>query len=511
VSRTPLRMPKMSMTMTEGELATWHVSVGDVVEAGQVVCDVMTDKVDMEVETTAAGTVVELVAEPGDTVAVGEPLAWLEATSDGLLDDLLDGDPSPAGEPAPEPPDRTSLPDGAAERPDAGSPPDGGGIVPAIPRARRLAAENGVDLRALRGSGAGGAVLVGDVRAHLDRARAADPRPATSSPATSPLASPHTAGPPHVPPRTAVPQTAARQPATSQPASSQSAASPPALPPTARDDDQLADTRGAHAQATGAATAAAASAAATDAGAADARAARADATETGAADAGAADAGAADAGALGGDVLWAARAAALAPRAGSAGAAGAAATVWRDVVLPADAPTDGGWLWPALLVAVSRALVAEGPPHVRRRPRAGLAVPTPAGPVTVTFSDFHRLPPDAASDAVRTAVEQVRGGSVDVGLLAPPDAVVTWVGDADRVAPPPPDGPEGPLIAVGTGRVTSRVVPVGDGIGVRPVVTLAATATPYEDAAYAGRLLARTAEALTAPLGERRGPGPPDN
>jgi pyruvate dehydrogenase E2 component (dihydrolipoamide acetyltransferase) len=290
------------------------------------------------------------------------------------------------------------------------------GIVPAIPRARRLAAENGVDLGELHGSGAGGAVLVSDVRAHLDRTR--------------------DAAPPDVPPRTAVPQPTAQQPATSQPASPQAAASPPAAPAAA-----------------------------------------------------------------GSDALWAARAAALAPRPGPVGGASAATTLWRDAVLPTDAPADAADLLPALLVALSQALAADGPPHVRRRPRAGLAVTTPAGPVTVTFSDLHRLPRAGAEDAVRAAAQQARDGLVDVGLLAPPDAVVTWVADAQRVDPP---APEGPLVAVGAGNPTPRVVPVGDGVGVRTVVTLAATAMPHADVAWVGRLLARTAEAFRlTPWSER--------
>ena len=52
MARLAIRMPKMSMTMTEGEVASWMVKVGDEVAVGDVVCEVMTDKVDMEVEST---------------------------------------------------------------------------------------------------------------------------------------------------------------------------------------------------------------------------------------------------------------------------------------------------------------------------------------------------------------------------------------------------------------------------------------------------------------------------
>ena len=60
--------------MTEGELLTWHCKPGDVIKAGDVVCEVATDKIDMEVEATAAGTVVSLHGNPGDVIEVGVPL-----------------------------------------------------------------------------------------------------------------------------------------------------------------------------------------------------------------------------------------------------------------------------------------------------------------------------------------------------------------------------------------------------------------------------------------------------
>ena len=61
MSRIPVIMPKMSMTMTEGEVASWLVKVGDQVAEGDVICEVMTDKVDMEVESTVAGRLAEIV------------------------------------------------------------------------------------------------------------------------------------------------------------------------------------------------------------------------------------------------------------------------------------------------------------------------------------------------------------------------------------------------------------------------------------------------------------------
>lgn len=82
MARLAIRMPKMSMTMTEGEVNSWMVRVGDEIAEGDVVCEVMTDKVDMEVESTVAGTLVEIVVESG-TVEVGEPIGWVEGEDTG--------------------------------------------------------------------------------------------------------------------------------------------------------------------------------------------------------------------------------------------------------------------------------------------------------------------------------------------------------------------------------------------------------------------------------------------
>ena len=100
MTRLAIRMPKMSMTMTEGEVSEWMVNVGDEVAEGDVVCEVMTDKVDMEVESSVSGTLVEIVV-PSGTVEVGEPIGWVEGEdTGGGFGDLL-SEPEPAPKPAP--------------------------------------------------------------------------------------------------------------------------------------------------------------------------------------------------------------------------------------------------------------------------------------------------------------------------------------------------------------------------------------------------------------------------
>ena len=86
----PIRMPKMSMTMEEGEFGNWLISVGDTIAKGQAVAVVMTDKVEMEVESEVEGTVTRLTATEGDTVPVGGELGYVESTEDEGLGDLSD-------------------------------------------------------------------------------------------------------------------------------------------------------------------------------------------------------------------------------------------------------------------------------------------------------------------------------------------------------------------------------------------------------------------------------------
>jgi pyruvate dehydrogenase E2 component (dihydrolipoamide acetyltransferase) len=160
--RRPIRMPKMSMTMEEGEVSTWLVEVGTELRAGDVVCEVMTDKVDMEVETSVGGTLVEIVHDSG-MVDVGEPIGWVESDDeDDLLGDLLgDSTVEPSVEAAAEP---VAAPASDAVEPaPAPAPSVNGAPVAAVPRARALARERGIDLSGINGTGPDGLVLVTDV------------------------------------------------------------------------------------------------------------------------------------------------------------------------------------------------------------------------------------------------------------------------------------------------------------------------------------------------------------
>src|SRR4249919_2726902 len=83
----PVLMPARSPTMTEGKLAKWHVKVGDVVKAGQVICEIETDKATMEVEAVDEGTIAQILVEEGtEGVAVNTPICILAAEGESVAD-----------------------------------------------------------------------------------------------------------------------------------------------------------------------------------------------------------------------------------------------------------------------------------------------------------------------------------------------------------------------------------------------------------------------------------------
>ena len=203
-------MPKLSMTMEEGELITWVRHEGDQVRAGEVIAEVNSDKVEMEVESPADGTLVRLAAAEGEVVPVGAPIATLETEAEDLLGGILgpsagDGAAQEAearpdgGETAAPPPTGQAPPSdtaGKAPAPPATSeqPPAAAGPAPVVPAARRRAAELGVDLSAVAGSGRDGLVRVADVEAAAAAAAPEAPAPEAPAPAARPAAAPVEAG-----------------------------------------------------------------------------------------------------------------------------------------------------------------------------------------------------------------------------------------------------------------------------------------------------------------------------
>jgi pyruvate dehydrogenase E2 component (dihydrolipoamide acetyltransferase) len=212
-------MPALSPTMTEGKLAKWHVKVGDAVKSGQVICEIETDKATMEVEAVDEGKVGQLVvAEGAEGVKVNAVIAILLEEGETAVPAGAAAPPPPpppqqAAAPAPQPmPAATATlaspppkPAAAAPQPAAAS---SGQRIFASPLAKRIAADKGINLASLKGSGPNGRIVKADVEGAKPGAA---PAPA---PAAAPTAAP-TAPPPQpiftAPGDKRVPHTAVRK------------------------------------------------------------------------------------------------------------------------------------------------------------------------------------------------------------------------------------------------------------------------------------------------------------
>ena len=155
---TDILMPALSPTMEEGVLAKWHVKVGDVVSAGDVIAEIETDKATMEVEAVDEGEITDiLVPEGAEGVKVNTPIARLKDEGGAAA-------PAPAAK-AETAPVQAETPKAAAPTAPAPAAPksDSGERIFASPLARRIAAQNGVDLKSIKGTGPHGRIVKRDV------------------------------------------------------------------------------------------------------------------------------------------------------------------------------------------------------------------------------------------------------------------------------------------------------------------------------------------------------------
>jgi pyruvate dehydrogenase E2 component (dihydrolipoamide acetyltransferase) len=90
MSNENIILPAMSDQMTEAELLTWKISVGDEVKKGDVIAEIATDKVDMDLDSPYDGKIIKLNVEEASMVNVGETLAEIEVEGDSLLGSLFD-------------------------------------------------------------------------------------------------------------------------------------------------------------------------------------------------------------------------------------------------------------------------------------------------------------------------------------------------------------------------------------------------------------------------------------
>lgn len=189
-----VRLPALTTTMEEAELVEWRVEVGDDVREGQALCEIVTDKVDMSLESPFDGTVAALLVEAGSVVTVGAAVARIATDSDDVLGDLeLGGGAAAEGGVA----DDGTVAEGGGVAPavDAGGagegadPGDGPARVPAPPPVRLRARQAGVDLADVPRTGRRGQVTSDDLRRYLEQREAArGPAGATADAGAAPTA-----------------------------------------------------------------------------------------------------------------------------------------------------------------------------------------------------------------------------------------------------------------------------------------------------------------------------------
>ncbi|MDX6652067.1 MAG: hypothetical protein QOJ38_848 [Solirubrobacterales bacterium] len=202
-------MPRLSDSMEEGTILRWLKQAGDQLAVGDELVEIETDKANMVYEADTAGTLTEILAQEGETLPIGEPIARI-GDGDGGGDDgggsngaaakaaptkeakeeppaAEPAEPEPAAEPASRPAEPSSAPTATAAAPARPeSPSDGDGRVKASPIARRIARDQGVDLGSLHGSGPGGRIVKADVEAAQGSAQPQAPASAASAPAGTP-------------------------------------------------------------------------------------------------------------------------------------------------------------------------------------------------------------------------------------------------------------------------------------------------------------------------------------
>jgi pyruvate dehydrogenase E2 component (dihydrolipoamide acetyltransferase) len=181
---TKVVMAQLSPTMEEGKLIEWKIQEGDSVSQGDIVAEIETDKANMDVEAMGEGVLRKILVQAGETVPVGA-LIGVIAAPDESIESLLASASAPSSDgadaaahvepsapaadaappespavPPPEPPAPAHVTPGEATGP-------ADGRLKASPVARRIAAESGIELGAIAGSGPGGRIVKADVEAAL--------------------------------------------------------------------------------------------------------------------------------------------------------------------------------------------------------------------------------------------------------------------------------------------------------------------------------------------------------
>ncbi|MGU3434047.1 2-oxoglutarate dehydrogenase, E2 component, dihydrolipoamide succinyltransferase [Actinomycetes bacterium M1A6_2h] len=205
---TPVTMPELGESVTEGTVTRWLKAVGDDVAVDEPLLEVSTDKVDTEIPSPVAGTLLEITAEEDDTVEVGGQLAVIgsgspaekkapEPEPEAKSEPEPEPEKKPEPKPEPEPAKAEKTPDANESKPQApkadapkaeapkaesGSSDSSPYVTPLV---RKLASDNNVDLGSVKGTGVGGRIRKQDVLAAAEAAKAPAAAPQKEAPAAA--------------------------------------------------------------------------------------------------------------------------------------------------------------------------------------------------------------------------------------------------------------------------------------------------------------------------------------
>jgi len=189
-------MPRLSDTMTEGVIASWHKKVGDSIKKGDILADIETDKATMELESYKEGKLLYTGAEKGQKIAVNDLLAIIGEEGKVNVQQIVaaakNGTPAAVKETAAEPVASKAAPEPVASKPAQETTPEndhalnGNGRVKASPLAKKLASEKGIDLSKLHGTGDYGRIIKKDVDEYTPAASAPTDQKSTTQVQSAP-------------------------------------------------------------------------------------------------------------------------------------------------------------------------------------------------------------------------------------------------------------------------------------------------------------------------------------
>ncbi len=207
MAKVDVIMPQMGESIAEGTLTKWLKAVGDTVDRDEDLFEISTDKVDADIPSSVAGTLVEILVEEGATVEVNSVVARIETDAGAVVSaetaspepvaaaDTVAPEATPSIEPGPGPaPARASsvesIAPAATTAPGKPESREERLRTKSTPVVRKIAAEHGVDISALEGSGISGRVTRDDIMAHIESGAAAPIQPAAETTAATPAATP---------------------------------------------------------------------------------------------------------------------------------------------------------------------------------------------------------------------------------------------------------------------------------------------------------------------------------